>query len=150
MHFVHFAVWIFLCYMEVAMTLGDMLEVNGIWTLQRRVLRIPRLLTLPSKGRARKRMLLKPSFSLLDLNYSQPCLSRICWDWKNSFDLEKIRLMRGLKTIEYKEKRTWKDLRLRRLFNLCEFDLSKVDCIVEHNLPIAVAGPLFHNMFPDS
>ena len=29
------------------------------------------------------------------INYSQPCLSRICWDWRNSFDLEKIRLMRG-------------------------------------------------------
>ena len=31
----------------------------------------------------------------LESNYSQPCLSRICWDWRNSFDLEKIRLMRG-------------------------------------------------------
>ena len=72
-------------------------------------------------------------------------LSRICWDWRNSFDLEKIRLdlclslqhrvdvvasaswfstYEGLKTIEYKEKRTWIDLRLRRLF-----DLGKVDCI---------------------
>ena len=28
-----------------------------------------------------------------------------------------------------KEKRTGKDLRLRRLFDLCEFDLGKVDCI---------------------
>ena len=28
---------------------------------------------------------------------SQLCLSRICWDWRNSFDLEKIWLMRGQK-----------------------------------------------------
>ena len=27
--------------------------------------------------------------------YSQPCLRRICWDWRNSFNLEKNRLMRG-------------------------------------------------------
>ena len=27
--------------------------------------------------------------------YSPLCLSRICWDWRNSFDLEKIRLMRS-------------------------------------------------------
>ena len=27
--------------------------------------------------------------------YSQLCLSRICWDWRYSFDLEKIWLMRG-------------------------------------------------------
>ena len=27
--------------------------------------------------------------------YGQLCLSQICWDWKNSFDLEKIQLMRG-------------------------------------------------------
>ena len=26
--------------------------------------------------------------------YSQLCLSRSCWDWRNSLDLEKIRLMR--------------------------------------------------------
>ena len=67
--------------------------------------------------------------------YSQLCLSRICWDWRNSFDLEKIQLMsrtrpyKGLKTIEYKDKRTWIDLRLWRLFNLCKFDLSRVDCM---------------------
>ena len=35
----------------------------------------------------------------------------------------------GLKTIEYKEKRTWIDLRLRWLFDLCEFDLGRVDCM---------------------
>ena len=64
-------------------------------------------------------------FTFIYSMYSQPCLSRICWDWRNSFDLEKIRLINeGLKTIEYKEKRTWIDLRLK-----CEFDLGKVDCI---------------------
>ena len=27
--------------------------------------------------------------------YSKLCLSRICWDWRSSFDLEKIWLMMG-------------------------------------------------------
>ena len=63
--------------------------------------------------------------------YSQPCLSRICWDWRNSFDFNRENsTYEGLKTIEYKEKRTWIDLRLGRLFDLCEFDLGKVDCIL--------------------
>ena len=46
------------------------------------------------------------------------------WDWRNCFDLC------GVKNIENKEKRTWIDLRLRRLFDLCEFDLGRVDCIL--------------------
>ena len=32
---------------------------------------------------------------ILYCKYSQLCPSRICWDWRNSFDLEKIRLMSG-------------------------------------------------------
>ena len=61
--------------------------------------------------------------------YSQLCLSRIHWDWRNSFDLEKIRLMWGQKIIENKEKRTWIGLWLRRLFDFCDFDLGRVDCM---------------------
>ena len=46
--------------------------------------------------------------------YSQLCLNRICWDWRNSFDFWGVK-NKG----EYKEKRTWIDLRLyRRLFDL--------------------------------
>ena len=45
--------------------------------------------------------------------YSQLCLSRIFWDWRNSFDFNRENsTYEGLKTIEYKEKRTWIDLRL--------------------------------------
>ena len=53
--------------------------------------------------------------------YSQLCIiSGIHWDWwnRNSFDFEKMGLTWG--KIENKEKR-W-------LFNLCKFDLSRVDC----------------------
>ena len=37
------------------------------------------------------------------VKYSQLCLSRIPWDWRNYFNLEKIRLLRGLK--QYKKKK---------------------------------------------
>ena len=49
------------------------------------------------------------------LLYSQLCLSRICWDWRNSFDFEKKSTYEGLKTIENKEK-TWTDLRLMQIW----------------------------------
>ena len=63
--------------------------------------------------------------------YSKLCLSRICWDCRSSFDSW------GVKTIvEYNEKRTWIDLRLRQLFDLCEFELGRVDCnnVIHHGI----------------
>ena len=56
--------------------------------------------------------------------YSQLCLSWIHWEWRNNF-IEKIWLVWGQK--QYKTKRTWIEISLRRLFDLCEFD-SRVDC----------------------
>ena len=62
--------------------------------------------------------------------YSQPCLSRICWDWRNSFDLEtNSTLIWGLTPIECKDKRTWIGFRLRRLFDLCKVEIGQVDCM---------------------
>ena len=48
----------------------------------------------------------------------------------NNFDV-RISTYEGLKTIEYKVFWIWKDIWLRQLFDLCEFDLVKVDCIVK-------------------
>ena len=42
--------------------------------------------------------------AVISCTYSQLSLGRICWDGKNSFDLEKIQSYEGLKTIEYTEK----------------------------------------------
>ena len=49
-------------------------------------------------------------------------------DWKNNSDFRENLTYVGSKTIENKEKKTWIDLRLRRLFDLCKFDLGRVDC----------------------
>ena len=38
--------------------------------------------------------------------------------------------MRGQKHLDNKEKRTGKDLQLNGLFDLCEFDLGRVDLTV--------------------
>ena len=48
----------------------------------------------------------------------EPCLNQILWDWWNKFNLDKFRLMRVKKTIEYKEKGLSLALWLRWLFDL--------------------------------
>ena len=42
-------------------------------------------------------MLCDPLVKMGEYMYSQLCLSQIPWDWRNNFDLEKIRLMKGKK-----------------------------------------------------
>ena len=76
----------------------------------------------------------------------QECSSSKADELKVEFSAEWLRIWRyergirenltyvGSKTIENKEKRTWIGLRLRRLFNLCDFDLGRVDCTTQYNL----------------
>ena len=47
---------------------------------------------------------------------------------KKQLRLRENLIYRGSKTIENKVRSTWIDLRLRRLFDLCKFDLGRVDC----------------------
>ena len=49
----------------------------------------------------------------------------------------------GSNTIENKEERTGKDLRLARLFDLCKIDLGRVDCRMYANVHIF---PVLHLM----
>jgi len=52
--------------------------------------------------------------------YSQPCLSGICWDCINSFDLEKLRLMKG------KINRSYRKEDLKRLSTCAIIRLMRV------------------------
>ena len=75
-----------------------------------------------------------------EAHWSIAAAKRMNWKWNSVRSdcefgdmkgvLEKIWLMWGKKQYKIK-KGTWTVLWLRRLFNLCEFDLGRVDCITK-------------------